>query len=297
MRPRRDDGRPWVSWVTSEAKADGGTDAGWFASGTRAPASIQATGFWAAIVRTGAVCAGANLDQAHIVGRGNLALGALGVTMRGCLGVPNEMFGFAPMLLQQCLIRNPMRFVEVMAPVIHHSGMYPKATREGVSIVHYGLLFLDRDGKGWTKAEKDAAHLWVECCSRLLRDQTMDAAQVEFARRALPLLLEPMTAAVIRWPSSGVDLWWSYTREQQLVWALAFLLMMRNREAGTILIEHAASLVSPHEESFAVTLLAELDRLIQAGNPIRSWYEDALRELTALLGAMPAGPPDEGESP
>ena len=213
---RTKDGRPWTRW------AKYGSYAGWHAVGARKPKLSGQPKFWEAVFSVACACAGGNLDQVHCCGRGVLSLGGLGVTMRS---------GYAQLLLHCCLLNNPVRYVQVMAPVFRLDVAYTKATEKSPSGValfdELGGPFLTEDdfrrlvmrgsdGVKWTKAQKDCAQTWVSCCSELLRDERMDVAQQSFAEEVMPALITEDTKVAIKWPRQGPRDFWQYTKEQQL---------------------------------------------------------------------------------
>lgn len=219
--PRTEDGRAWVSWTRGP-----GESAGWRAVGARSP-TIRQMPFWRAIVEAVAATDGRCLDEAHAIGDGLLSIGALGLTAAS---------GAAQQLLLCCLEAEPARFLEVMAPVIAATGMHLARTERSPSGVAFAtgrrdlvleeaalreLLVGGSDGRAWTPRQKVRARLWVECCSELLRDQRMDAAQATYTMRELPRLVERGLLDALKWPSRGLEDPWQYSREQQVVWAFA----------------------------------------------------------------------------
>jgi hypothetical protein len=238
---RTPDGRPWVRW------AKYGSYTGWYSAGSRAPSlGGSRPSFWQAVFSVACACAGGNIDQAHSCGRGILALGGLGVTLRS---------GYAQLLLHSCLLSNPARFVEVMAPVLHATGAFTKASEKspsGVALVdskgHLLLteekmrqvVMLGSDSSRWTEPQKDRAKLWVSCCSALLRDERMDAAQLAFAEEVMPALLTESTKTALRWPKKGMGDRWQYTNEQQMLWGLALVLALEDEQETERLMVGAA---------------------------------------------------------
>jgi hypothetical protein len=245
------DGKPWVRW------AKYGSYSGWYAAGSRRP--VMGTGrptFWQAVFSVACACAGGNIDQAHSCGRGVLALGGLGVTLRS---------GYAQLLLHSCLIAAPTRYIEIMAPVLHATGAFTKATDRspsGIALVDADghvlvtdeqlrhVVALGSDSSKWTKPQKDRARLWVSCCSELLRDERMDRAQLTFAEEVMPALLTDETKSALRWPSKGMRDTWQYTPEQQLLWGIALVLGLEDEEATErLMLEALAQAVAPGEFS------------------------------------------------
>ena len=233
---RTKDGEPWTRW------GGYGSYSGWYAIGSREPQLDGRPTFWQATFHVACDVTGGNLDQSHCCGRGVLSLGGLGVTM---------ISGFAQILLHECLMLNPERFIEVMAPVIYETGTYTKPSDKSPSGValcsHDGKLILsdekmravvmlDSDGVKWNKHQKSRARLWVTCCSKLLRDERMDEAQSAFAEEMMPALLTHATKAQIRWPRHGMRDAWQYTHEQQVLWALTLILGLEDDEQTEHLI-------------------------------------------------------------
>jgi hypothetical protein len=211
---RTADGDPWVRWIAP----------GWCAVGARAPV-VKPGRFWDVVTAIVAATGGGMLDRVHTSEEGILACGALGVTARS---------GYAQELLRLCLVTEPERFVEVMAPLAHETGVYVGASKHAES----GTSFFTMDGRriatpsairqlitldiGWKSPNaKERARLWVRTVSKLLRDERMDAVQAEFSKKILPIRLRPHLAAAIRWPEGGPGDAWQYTKEQQALWALA----------------------------------------------------------------------------
>lgn len=270
---RTKDGRPWTRW------AKYGSYAGWHAVGARKPKLSGQPKFWEAVFSVACAVAGGNLDQVHCCGRGILALGGLGVTMRS---------GYAQLLLHCCLINNPVRYVEVMAPVLKEVGCYTKENEKspsGVAIYgHIGSVYLTEkelrllvlfgsDGVKWTHPQKSRAQLWVSCCSELLRDERMDAAQQSFAEEVMPALLTEETKVAVKWPRQGPRDFWQYTKEQQLLWGLACVLALADEEETESLMVGARELSDAREDFSAEGMLRQLGVQLYTGR-----YEEAFRD-------------------
>jgi hypothetical protein len=212
-----------------------GSYSGWYAAGSRKPRIVGRPTFWEAVYSVACECAGGTVDQAHCCGRGVLALGGLGVTMRS---------GYAQLLLHCCLLANPSRYVEVMAPAIQENGAYTKVTDlspSGVALCQRGkfamgedqlraLVLGGSDSVKWTAAQKARARVWVSCCSQLLRDEAMDKAQLTFIEEVTPALITETTKVAIKWPRNGPRDWWQYTHSQQMLWALALVLALEDED-------------------------------------------------------------------
>ena len=214
---RTADGDPWVRWIAP----------GWCAVGGRAPV-VKLWKFWDVVTVMIAALGGGTLDRVHTSEEGILACGALGVTVAS---------GYVQELLRMCLVAEPERFVEVMAPLAFETGVYvgrskrtEEATffsREGQAITTPSALrqLIMLDPLGWKNPNtKERARLWVNTVSKLLRDERMDAVQTELSKKILPTLLRPGVAAAIRWPEGGPGAEWQYTKEQQALWALALVI-------------------------------------------------------------------------
>jgi hypothetical protein len=297
---RTEDGEPWVRWTKQ------GRYSGWFAVGSRLPRLSGKPTFWEAVYAVASACAGGNVDQVHCCGPGLLSLGGLGVTLRS---------GYAQLLLHRCLLADPARYVEVMMPVLREHGVFTKpwpASPSGVALFtsiptegHRGILremalreiaLGHSDGIQWTGAQKKTARTWVACCSRLLRDQRMDPAQIAFAEEIMPPLLTWTTATAIRWPSSGLrgmlgaD---GYTREQQCIWALALVMSLQDEDQT----EQLMCRVTRPEGGSLVDMAVALDRVLgelleeddqeMSGSRYEPEFQErcrlALRELTKLM--------------
>jgi hypothetical protein len=269
---RTPDGRAWVRW------AKYGSYSGWYAVGARKPKLSGQPKFWEAVFSVACACAGGNVDQAHCCGRGILALGGLGVTMRS---------GYAQLLLHCCLLKNPVRYVEIMAPVIGATSSYTKASEKSPSGVAFhdsmggpwwtetdlrNLVTLGSDGTKWTKPQKERAKTWVSCCSRLLRDEAMDSAQQAFAEEVMPALLTEDTKTAINWPRQGPQDFWQFTKEQQLLWGLACVLALEDEKETESLMVGARSLADAKEGFSAENMFRQLGVKLCLGN-----YEQTFR--------------------
>jgi hypothetical protein len=274
---RTPDGRAWVRW------AKYGSHSGWYAVGARKPKLSGQPKFWEAVFSVACACAGGNVDQAHCCGRGILALGGLGVTMRS---------GYAQLLLHCCLLKNPVRYVEIMAPVIGTTLSYTKASEQSPSGVAFhdsmggpwwteadlrNLVTLGSDGTKWTKPQKERAKTWVSCCSRLLRDEAMDAAQQSFAEEVMPSLLTEETLTLIKWPRTALLSWSQYTEDQQMLWALALVLALEDEHETERLMVASLEIAQGTEGFFAKSMLKALVIQIQSLD-----YDEAFRHRCLL---------------
>ncbi len=231
---RTRDGEPWTRW------GHAGNYEGWYAIGSRPVEDVMEKGrpsFWEATFYAACQWTGGNLDQAHCCGPGILSLGGLGVTLKS---------GFAQVLLHQCLMTDPERYLQTMAPVLYATGVYTKRSDKvetGIALVDSKgkrivtekrmreVVALGSDGTKWNDRQKERAQVWVTCCSKLLRDARMDAAQAAFAEQVLPALLTEASREVLRWPrSSGMRDSWQYTQEQQALWATALIMGLEDAE-------------------------------------------------------------------
>jgi len=218
---RTESGDPWTRWIVQ------GDFAGWQALGSRKPPAGGA--FWESVLCTAAACSGNRIDRVHCCGPGILYLGPLGMQLTT---------GMAQKLLLYCLEARPERYVEIMAPV---ASVYPKRTDKspsGVALYHDGQPVLwtalrtvvtgGSDGEKWSRSAQKIARTWVTCCSKLLRDDSMDAAQVRLVQEVAPASLSSLTHRAIRWPRDATGGWWQYSREQQLLWAIAMVMGLEN---------------------------------------------------------------------
>jgi len=259
-RPTRlPDGRPWVRWAMAGRR-------GWHALGARGPEPAAGRGsFWGHVVAAAAALRGARLDEVHAAGESILTLGGLGVTL---------VSGYAQMLLYLCMELQPARFVDVMAPVLHLSGVFPKASARSPSgyalVSHDGHTLLTEAelqsavmlGGSQTTQGKGRALIWVSCCSELLRDEAMDAAQLRLASRVLPPVLSSAVRTAIRWPTSAVDDAWQYTHERQLLWAVCLVLGAYDGARLERLVLDAASAVDQDDGD---AVLRQLGGALEAG--------------------------------
>lgn len=231
---RTKDGEPWTRW------GHAGNYEGWYAIGSRPVEDVMEKGrpsFWEATFYAACQWTGGNLDQAHCCGPGILSLGGLGVTLKS---------GFAQVLLHQCLLTDPERYLQTMAPVLYATGVYTKRTDKvdaGIALVDSkgkridtekrirDAVTLGSDGTKWNDRQKKRAQVWVTCCSKLLRDARMDAAQAAFAEHVLPALLTAATREMLCWPRrNGMRDSWQYTQEQQALWATALIMGLEDAE-------------------------------------------------------------------
>lgn len=271
---RTADGRPWVRW------AKYGSYSGWYAVGSRAADSPDQRTFWKTTFAVACACAGGTLDQVHCCGRGILALGGLGVTLRS---------GYAQLLLHTCLLASPERFVEVMAPAFYGASVFTRqddlspsgvaiATLTGKPLVTDAelreVVMLGATGtEKWTEAQKRRARLWVSCCSELLRDDRMDRAQLSFAEEVMPALLTEATKVAMKWPRHGARDFWQYTIEQQMLWALALVLALEDEIATEALLCMARGDMETERAYDATTMLAQ----IQYGIVRYAGFDDVFR--------------------
>ena len=249
---RTPEGRPWVSWV----KKDGYQ--GWRA-GARAVTSDGR--FWDSVLSIAGAYFGTHADDVHCLGQGILSVGVLGVTLES---------GYAERLLQQCLLTDPIRFVNVMAPILATGARMKPSDRSPSGVALVGpegrpllsardlrdLVLLGSDSLTWTNAQKSRARLWVSSVSELLRDTSMDRAQRDFASEILPTLLPKEIQHALRWPGHTEDTW-MYTKELQAAWAFAMVLV----SAGGAAVEFLRAVLVEHEHT-AMTdaaLLASMD--------------------------------------
>ena len=208
---RTPEGAPWLRW------ANVGNYEGWYAIGSRKPSTVYLSRptFWQ---KTFCICAAVgnvHMEAVHAIGPGILSLGALGVTMSS---------HYAPALLHYCLVANPQRYIEVMAEVMRIWGAHPRATTETSS----GWAFATSEGEMLSASDlvvyddqfKDQRRVWVECCSRLLRDDSFDDVQVAFLQDFAPKLLSAQLRHALRWPTNDLPDSWSWTAEQQALWAV-----------------------------------------------------------------------------
>ncbi len=227
---RTPEGRPWVSWV----KKDGYQ--GWRA-GTR-PVTSDGR-FWDSVLSIAGAYFGTHADDVHCLGDGILSVGVLGVTLES---------GYAERLLQQCLLTDPIRFVNVMAPILATGARMKPSDKRASGVALAGpegrplllpaelraLVLLGSDSATWTNAQKSRARLWVSSVSELLRDTSMDRAQRDFASEILPGLLPKKIQHALRWPGHTEDTW-MYTKELQAAWAFAMVLVAAGDSAVDLL--------------------------------------------------------------
>jgi hypothetical protein len=234
---RTKDGEPWTRW------GHYGSYEGWYAIGGRRVEIEGRPSFWDATFYVACLATGGNFDQAHCCGRGILSLGGLGVTIHS---------GFAQILLHQCLLTDPERYLQTMAPVLYATGAYTKRTEKadtGIALVDSKgkllltekrlreVVMLGSDGTKWNDRQKKRARLWVTCCSKLLRDARMDEAQAAFAEHVMPAMLTERTKEIVRWPRNGTRDSWQYTHEQQALWASVMVMGLADPEETERMVE------------------------------------------------------------
>lgn len=251
---REPGGRPWTSWVKK------GGYQGWRAGGR---AMLPGGRFWEQTLSIAGEYFGAHANDVHCLGPGILSVGVLGATFQS---------GYGQRLLQQCLLTDPVRFVNVMAPLLQETGARTKTSEKspsGVALVDARgtvvvsepalreIVLLGADAVTWTSAQKDRARLWVSSVSELLRDEHMDRAQAEFAAEVLPSVLHPEVQRGLRW-SGNADDTWQYTKELQAVWSFAFVASAGSQDTLTDLLWLVINEVP--EEAAAEVLLHALCR-------------------------------------
>jgi len=234
---RTKDGEPWTRW------GHYGSYEGWYAAGSRSVGKQGRPAFWDATFYVACLATGGSLDQAHCCGSGILSLGGLGVTLRS---------GFAQILLHQCLLTDPERYMQTMAPVLYETGTYTKRTEKadtGIALVDSqgrlvltekrlrDVVMLGSDGTKWSERQKKRARIWVTCCSKLLRDARMDEAQGAFAEHVMPAMLTERTKEIVRWPRNGMRDSWQYTQEQQALWASVMIMGLADPEETERMVE------------------------------------------------------------
>jgi hypothetical protein len=250
---RTPEGEPWVRWQHP----------GWAAAGSRTP-NVKPGRFWDVVTELIPAVTDGTLDRAQ-TGRGVLAAGALGATLRS---------GFLQKLLLMCLQTEPGHFVATMGEAMAEARVYVGSTERAPSgaaifefagtpilgtetlrrvIMPSGLAYPSAEERAnWTVKEKARARLWVSSLSKLLRHERIDAVQAAFSSEVLPMLLTDETRAAIRWPESGIGDAWQYTKEQQALWALALVLSYLDRgEAEVILTSAARAAEDPAKKIFA----------------------------------------------
>jgi hypothetical protein len=188
-----------------------------------------------------------------------------------------------------------------MAPVLHETGVYTKAASVSPSGIAFywatrlplllqgsmeSALLGGSDGIEWTSSQKRRAQLWVSCCSELLRDEAMDAAQQTFVATVMPPLLPPLMKSILRWPAQAPTDWWQYTHEQQMLWGLALVLVsLGDKEDASRLVLAAGADIENEQDNFGVTFLRRMQLCVHDGS-----YQDEFRDLcvkaNALLGPL-----------
>jgi hypothetical protein len=248
------------------SRADGFS--GWSAQGSRSFVP-RANVFWDVVVGAVVSVTKRRMNQVEAIGDSILSLGVLGAACTES--------GMGQRLLLTCLQLFPERFIETMAPVLHETGVFPKANRrnqgEAVFFTTKGQFAFSTgriaqvirgksDSRTWVGADKGRAHVWVSSVALLLRDEQMDRAQSEFAAAVLPSFLSGITEKAIRWSSATAGDTWQHTKEQQALWAFALVLSMWDHQVTTALFDKI------DEESAAgpVPLLREVQRRLTAGS-------------------------------
>jgi hypothetical protein len=236
---RTESGAPWVRW------ANVGNHEGWYAYGSRKPPFAVRPTFWQKTFTLCSAIGNVHMDAVHTIGPGILSLGALGVTASS---------GYAQALLHYCLESNPARFLQTMMPAMHASkGLYPRDWRDSPS----GYVFSTVEGVVSSAEVRELiqapyskliSHLWVEGCSHLLRDDSFDEVQVAFLQDFAPKLLSQSLRTLLRWPRTDVPDTWSFTAEQQALWAVAISLVLEDEVAAEQVITAARQEANDAEE-------------------------------------------------
>lgn len=228
---RTPSGEPWVRWMKI------GADTGWYARGTR-ELKFREPSFWEHVFL---LCAedGARMDTVHSVGPALLAIGPLGLTATS---------GWAQALLHTAFTAHPERYMRVMLRTIHITGTHVFLT--GASEASFcftedpvrapdelrDLLTLGSGPETWKSHGKERSHLWVESCSRLLRDARFDKHQVLMLADMLPRLLSSRAKELLCWPDSGVTSGWGWSVEQRMLWSITLALALYDDELTNSLV-------------------------------------------------------------
>lgn len=210
---------PVVKW------ANVGSYAGWYALGTRVPSWRNAT-FWQRALAICAACGNRAYDAVHSVGPGILSVGAVGATMAS---------GLAQSLLHRVLIERPVVYMSNMAPLmLREDGVWPNelALEQGT-----GRRIVATDDLEYVvRRDKDLAREWVRCTSRMLRNASCDAVQLEWLRtEAKQILSEPLRVA-IKWTERDARDSFFWSAEQQALWLVTFALVMHDPDQTERLI-------------------------------------------------------------
>jgi hypothetical protein len=199
----------WVRWATV------GQHAGWYAIGTRKPQGERS--FWEKTFALATSVGNGHLDAVHAIGPGILSVGGMGVTMAS---------GMAQRLLRYALKREPIRWMECMAPLLADAGT--------LRVLGFTADDPLADLELVIRASKPQAKLWVECCSRLLRDARFESVQEEFLAGESHSVLGRLSMMLgfsevhgyyrasepVRWQI------WDWSQEQMAVWALAIVMAL-----------------------------------------------------------------------
>lgn len=266
-------GEPWVRWMKI------GSNAGWYARGTRETKFREPT-FWETVFL---LCAedGARMDTAHSVGPAMLAIGPLGLTV---------MSGWAQALLKAAFIAHPERYMRVMRQTVHITGAHVFSSERAASGASFGygdeeilaepeLRDLLTLGSGpettWKSHGKERSHLWVESCSRLLRDARFDRVQVAMLADMLPRLLSERAKELLCWPGAGVTSGWGWSVEQRMLWSITLALALYDDDQTNALVaaivqeapvdadaslRQIMAIASQFEDTFAQKVVATVKR-------------------------------------
>lgn len=196
---RTSDGDVWVRW------ANVGAYAGWYAVGTRQPKGGRS--FWSKVYALATSVGNGTVDAVHAIGPGVLSLGGLSVTMSS---------GMAQELLHACLERHPLRWMECMAPVLTEA--------HALRILGFAREDPMADLEEAVRASKERSRLWVQCCSHMLRDARFDEVQEGFLAQHGSQVVG--RALADRIGLGRVKDTWSWSQEQQAVWALAVVMAL-----------------------------------------------------------------------
>jgi len=256
-------GDPWVRWVKSDPYS------GWFAQGHVTMAAREPK-FWLSCLRLLCRVHGTRVDRVHACGPGILALGALGVTLATDAGAR---------LLYECLRADPVVYLDLMAPALALGFIYPVGDtfhEEGKRTIPVErvreVVVLGSTGTSWRGPQKDRAHVWTSCCSKLLGQKDMLQAQADLIARVVPFVMKLEVRGLVRWPRE-IDGLWQYTPEQRALWLFALVLSTVDADATAVLLrEHAGG--DSHE------VLASIGRVLPS--LVGSFAESARLVATEL---------------
>jgi hypothetical protein len=226
-----------------DAKDDGHTrwapvhDGGWYLQAPNKFTVNAQNRFWRQVVNILTMAGNGKQVSVHCIGSEGLSVAGPGFTG------PQ-----ATELLGRLYLENPQEFSDFCAPAFTLRGVYLQQ-RDGVSL--WGLYedsykrradaaldgppsdvfwLRERSKSGkWLPKQKQLAEHIVEGVGCFLMGCLTETLLLDFTRDMVERELNNETLMLLRWPSSGVEGGWYFSREQKNLWLLAACLILDGR--------------------------------------------------------------------